>query len=312
MYHRVNTAEHDPWLLQVSPENLSDQLQLLTAERDVVPISWLISQLNEGSVPQGTACLTFDDGYADVLYNGKAVLEKHGCPATMFLAPHYIGNAEGYWWDILARVMFETSHLPPQLTLTVAGTEHAWRLRDPAGNGAEIVDDAMSLADLHLSIWKLLKPLQAEERSDLLEKLALWAGTDAATRSTDRTVSLEEASRLIDPGFIDVGAHSLTHPSLPALSREEMQREIIASRKACEQLAGVSVNAFAYPFGDVDEVTASAVRAAGFDIACTTIGGAVTLEQDRMRLPRIFVGDWKAEEFDRKVLYSHQPSPSLQ
>ena len=39
---------------------------------------------------------------------------------------------------------------------------------------------------------------------------------------------------------------------------------------------------------------------------------AVTLEQDRMLAPRIFVGNWAAEEFDRKVLYSHQPSASVQ
>jgi peptidoglycan/xylan/chitin deacetylase (PgdA/CDA1 family)/SAM-dependent methyltransferase len=302
MYHRVDVPKHDPWLLRVSGENLSEQLQLLSAQRDVVPLPWLIAKLSEGTVPQGTACLTFDDGYADVLDNGKPLLEKHGCPATIFLPTQYIGSDGGFWWDILARIIFETSNLPTQLTLTVAGTDHAWRLDGASGNST---GSAVSLADLHLALWKLLKPLSSQERHAALEQLAFWAGTDAAPRPVDRTVSSEEASRLIEPGFIDVGAHSLTHPSLPLLVKQEMEHEIVASRNACEELFGAPVRSFAYPFGDVDETTASAVRAAGFELACTTIGGAVTLQQDRMHAPRIFVGNWGADEFERNVLYSH-------
>lgn len=304
MYHRIDTPTHDPWLVRVSKENLSEQLQLLSAQRDVVPMSWLIGKLKEGTVPRGTACLTFDDGYADVLYNGKPILEKLECPATVFLPTKYIGNDEGFWWDVLIRIMFETSDLPPQLTMVVRGVEHQWQLRSASGNGAA---NAVPVADLHLSIWKLLKPLQSEERSALLEKLALWAGTDARPRAIDRTLSLEELSRVIDPGFIDVGAHTLTHPSLPTLSDQEMEHEITASRKACEELSGAPVDAFAYPFGDLDERSASAVHAAGFEIAYTTIAGAVTLHQDRMQVPRVFVGNWGAEEFEREVLFSQEP-----
>jgi glycosyltransferase involved in cell wall biosynthesis/peptidoglycan/xylan/chitin deacetylase (PgdA/CDA1 family) len=303
MYHRVDIPKHDPWLLRVSRENLSEQLQLLSAERDIVPLPWLISKLSEGTVPQGTACLTFDDGYADVLNNGRPLLEKHGCPATIFLPTQYIGSDGGFWWDILVRIMFETSDLPAQLTLRVAGVKHTWQLESPSGSSA---DNAVALADLHLELWKLLKPLSSQERHAALEQLALWAGTDAAPRPADRTVSLEEVSRLIEPGFIDVGAHSLTHPSLPLLAKQEMEHEIVASRNACEELFGAPVRSFAYPFGDVDETTASTIRAAGFELACTTIGGAVTLQQDRMHAPRIFVGNWGAEEFERKVLYSHK------
>jgi glycosyltransferase involved in cell wall biosynthesis/peptidoglycan/xylan/chitin deacetylase (PgdA/CDA1 family) len=299
MYHRVETPKNDPWLLAVSKENLSQQLEVLSAQREVVPVSWLLSKLTEGTIPHGTACLTFDDGYADVLYNGKPLLEKYGCPATVFLPTKYIGTDEGFWWDILVRIMFETPNLPPRLTLAVSGVEHSWIL-DADGHGS--ADGLTSLADMHLSVWKLLKPLPAQERSALLEKLALWAGTDAGARSTDRTISVEEASRLIDPGFIDAGAHSVTHPSLPALSSEEIEHEVSTSRKVCEDLAGAPVNAFAYPFGDFDERTASIVRKCGFELAFTTVAGGVTLQQDRMQIPRFFVGNWNAGEFETKIL----------
>jgi peptidoglycan/xylan/chitin deacetylase (PgdA/CDA1 family) len=162
---------------------------------------------------------------------------------------------------------------------------------------------ATSPADLHQSVWKLLKPLPAPERSAVLERLAAWVGTDARARPSDRTVSLE-ASRVIDPGFIDVGAHSVSHASLPALSDPGIEDEVITSRKRCEEMAGESVTAFAYPFGDIDGRTVALVRRCGFEVAFTTVAGGVSLQQDRMQMPRFFVGNWGTEEFGRKLLHS--------
>jgi peptidoglycan/xylan/chitin deacetylase (PgdA/CDA1 family) len=304
LYHRVGSAAHDPWQLSVSKDNLLEQLVLLSKERDVVPLSWLAHELKQGRVPQGTAALTFDDGYADVLINGKPLLEKHNCPATAFLATGFVGDRKGFWWDVLAHIILETALLPDRLTLEVRGNNYSWQLNPGAQNPmlGKTSLKTHTPFDLYLAVWKILKPLRLDERLSILEELAAWAGTHACTRERDRCLRPEELRRMVDPGFIDIGAHTVAHPSLPTLSAEEKRQEIVESRKACEELTGSLVQGFAYPFGDLDDSSASEVHAAGFAFACTTAGVGIGLTEDTLRLPRIHVCNWDANEFDRNVL----------
>jgi len=85
MYHWVARLAHDPWHLAVSPDRFAEQIEALVQFRHVVPLPWLVAQLAQGRVPRNAAVVTFDDGYADVLGAARPVLERHSCPATVFL-----------------------------------------------------------------------------------------------------------------------------------------------------------------------------------------------------------------------------------
>jgi len=303
MYHRINTVKCDPWMLSVTPEHFSEQLSILRQERDVVPLSWLVNELKRGKMPNRAAVLTFDDGYADALTNAKPLLEKHGCPATFFLATGPIRDRKGYWWDILARIILETKRLPDELTLDIRGIRHSWRSApDQEDRTTEASANVLNASELYFALWNLLKPLRHDERGSILSTVADWAGTHADSQERDRILVPDEVRNLSEPGFVDVGAHTVTHPSLPSLDSAEQLREIEESRTVCEVLAGSLVPGFAYPFGDFDETSRSAVRATGFQFACTTAARPILLGQDLMELPRIFVGDWDAAEFDAKIL----------
>jgi peptidoglycan/xylan/chitin deacetylase (PgdA/CDA1 family) len=88
---------------------------------------------------------------------------------------------------------------------------------------------------------------------------------------------------------------------LPAHSADVQFREIAESRRACEVLAGTSVRTFAYPFGDHSDTTVRAVRKAGFDLACTVDARSVRRNAEPLTLPRIYVGDWKGDEFEKRI-----------
>ena len=66
-----------------------------------------------------------------------------------------------------------------------------------------------------------------------------------------------------------IGAHTCTHPRLSQLPRDRAREEIIAGRKKLEDRFGISVEHFAYPYGDYDDSTVELVREAGFKTACT-------------------------------------------
>ena len=88
------------------------------------------------------------------------------------------------------------------------------------------------------------------------------------------------------PATISLGAHTVTHPDLRALSDGELTGEVHGSRVEIEQKTGRAVETFAYPYGAVDARTADIVRRE-FACACGTRLRYVRGDEDRAVLPRL-------------------------
>jgi peptidoglycan/xylan/chitin deacetylase (PgdA/CDA1 family)/glycosyltransferase involved in cell wall biosynthesis len=72
---------------------------------------------------------------------------------------------------------------------------------------------------------------------------------------------------------VEFGSHTLTHPSLPSLSNDDLHREVSDSRRKLEDMLGVEITSFAYPYGGVDRRVRAAVARAGYRLAFTTLAG---------------------------------------
>ena len=70
-----------------------------------------------------------------------------------------------------------------------------------------------------------------------------------------------------------IGSHTLTHPFLTRLPQAQAREEITASRKKLEDMFGVTVKHFCYPYGDWNEAVHDLVAEAGYRTACTTKSG---------------------------------------
>ncbi len=88
---------------------------------------------------------------------------------------------------------------------------------------------------------------------------------------------------------MEIGAHTCTHPHLTQCDDTQLRHEIAGSRSALEDIIGTAVTQFCYPYGDVDQRVATAVRAAGFAAATTTARGRARTRTDLWRLPRVQV-----------------------
>jgi peptidoglycan/xylan/chitin deacetylase (PgdA/CDA1 family) len=73
-----------------------------------------------------------------------------------------------------------------------------------------------------------------------------------------------------------------------------LRHEIERSRRDCERLTGTVPDAFAYPFGELNEEVVASVRDAGFALACTSEPGLAWVDGEALTTPRIGVGDWSA------------------
>jgi len=72
---------------------------------------------------------------------------------------------------------------------------------------------------------------------------------------------------------VEFGSHTLTHPWLPGVSDDDLRREVGDSKRRIEDVLGMPVTTFAYPFGGVDQRVRGAVAAAGYALAFTTRPG---------------------------------------
>lgn len=78
----------------------------------------------------------------------------------------------------------------------------------------------------------------------------------------DNFVDENELSELINAGW-EIGSHSMTHADLTA-DHSIARREILDSRLKLEDLLGIKVVSFAYPYGKVDPYLATKVQDYGY------------------------------------------------
>ncbi len=88
---------------------------------------------------------------------------------------------------------------------------------------------------------------------------------------------------------IEFGSHTITHPRLSKLSREEAEKEITLSKVMIESQLGCPVDSFAYPYGDHTREHKQIAIETGYTIACSARSGFNRPESDPFLLRRIEV-----------------------
>jgi len=147
-------------------------------------------------------------------------------------------------------------------------------------------------------------PLPLEEKHAVLDQVSAWAGITAELRQAYRTVSEAEAHELANNRYIEIGAHTITHPVLSALPVSEQRYEIESSKTTLERIITRPVTSFAYPYGKrshYSKATTSLVRDCGFVCGCSNFWGVVTTRTKRFELPRIQALDWGPAKFAREL-----------
>ena len=105
----------------------------------------------------------------------------------------------------------------------------------------------------------------------VLRKMAFPATIFMITSNIGRPGWLsEEDLKILDESGITIGSHTANHAFLPPLSPQEVQRELVESKRALEAVLGHEVSLFSYPSGGVTPEIEQAVERAGYAGAVTT------------------------------------------
>ena len=255
-YHRVAEAVDDPYGQAVRPETFARHLEILGRHHAIAPLGELVSDMPEGRYRDGTVAITFDDGYADTLFEALPIAAH--LPVTVFVTVEPVLEAGRFWWD------------------EIAGLEPAAR------------------NELHAR----LKGLSGNERREVL------ATVEADGSDRGRPMTVDELLDLASHPGVEIGAHTLSHPSLARLPAAEQERELAGCRTRLEELVHRPVSLLAYPFGKPDDVSEETQRLAcdaGYRAAFTTVPLCLVPSSPLFCLPRLTVHEWPAETLGKRL-----------
>lgn len=300
IYHRIADLGSDPQLLSVSLKHFAQQLEYLRKHYLQLSLIELGNALRKKNLPKFSVVITFDDGYADNLWNAKPLLEQYEVPATIFVTAGYVGKDDEFWWDDLERIILLNGRLPKKLTLEINSKIYEWSLTD---------DDLSSLSGWHIfqnantgtrhkiykDLYFLLATLDDQNRKDVLSQLRVWANTSETGRPEYRALNSNELKILDQSRFIQIGAHGITHASFAIQSLEQKKKEILGSKLLLEKLLNHPVELLSYPYGGregIDQEVLAFVEEVGFKLGCANFPSNVFSSADPFFLPRYIVRNW--------------------
>lgn len=234
---------------------------------------------------QDYIAITFDDGYRDNYTNAFPILEKYKVPVTVFLVTGYIGTNKLFWWDRAARIVKATIGKNPNIDFQEG--IYFQKIKDILVKISS--GDISNPTEATSLLCSLLKEISEEQKNlilDDLEKKILPLLKDDINRPYPLT--WQEVRQMSEYGT-DFGAHTVTHPILTRIGKEQAEREISHSKAEIERKICKRVFHFSYPNGkkpDFNEQIKQLVKNAGFLSACSTINGANELQDDIFSLRR--------------------------
>ncbi|MEP9374120.1 polysaccharide deacetylase family protein [Mesorhizobium sp. KR1-2] len=299
MLHRVSAHPRKPHgvnrHLNIAPAFLDALIADMKADGyEFVTLDEALKRLAQGRGARRFATITADDAYRDNLTEALPVLEKHGAPITIYVAPGLIDGAVDLWWEVLEDIVNAAD------TLAV-NTANGPLMLDCSTPEGRLASNARLQRHLTVEVGE-------QEQRAVLHELACAAGVDPQAPSRETLMNWDEIAEAVAHPLVTIGAHTIHHYSLKRLDEEKARREIVEAGNVLEARLGTRPRHMAYPYGYASAVGAREVdlaKEAGYASAVTTRHGV--LQPDHAKhlhaLPRISVnGRYQELGFLRTML----------
>ena len=292
-YYRVALLCHDPLQLAVEPRKFEKQMEYLANDFNVISMDEMKQHL-ETATPfrEKTVVVTFDGGYADVLYTAKEVLERCEVSATVFAASANIIKGRQFWPNELENFLI-ANHFQGQLEVEIDDQLYNWPLMNQ--------HDRFRAYD---DLYSILSNKTLSEQEAIVEQINRSLDLQAEELDNHRLMGAQELKMLEEGGLITIGGHTHNYVKLSLLPKWEQVEEISKNKDVLEEVLGHCIEYFSYPFGNDDSHTAETINILkdfGFSLACGNCYGTVNLAEEKnyYDLPRVKVGNWNPFTFYR-------------
>jgi peptidoglycan/xylan/chitin deacetylase (PgdA/CDA1 family) len=300
-FHHVRPPRRDAFqpnrLLEVTPVFFEGVLRRLRrSRRDIISLDEMHQRMVSGNFGRRFVCVTFDDGYRDVLRWAYPLLRKYEIPFALYIPTSFPDHIGELWWVALEEVIAKSR----RIGLLV--------------NGKDQFFDCASTSEKRLlfgDVYNWLRSMKSEaELRRTVRDLAARQGIDMGELCRELCMSWEELNQIAGDPLCTIGAHTVNHMMLKKLDDEQAVRaEMDMSRAVLEAALGKRPQHLAYPVGDPTSAGPREFRIAaelGFKTAVTTRPGVLfkAHREHMTALPRISVnGEFQSQRY-LKVLMS--------
>lgn len=278
-YHGVALDNEHQWCpgLHISTEHLERRLALIQRHGcHVLSLSDAVTRLYQGTLPDRSVVLTFDDGYYDFKARAWPVLRKFGFPATVYVTTGRV------------------DHNLPNVNLFISYALWSSRKSWLDGRGLPGLDgdcDLRTAQDRQRVAQRIVQSLQSqmpvEQRRDEVAKLvAERAGLDYAAMLERRILTLMRADELRELANDGVDFQLHTHVHRTPADPEEFMRDVLLNRDRLQAMTGRSPLHLCYPSGNYRAAYLPVLRRHGILSATTCDPGLATHAADPLLLPR--------------------------
>jgi peptidoglycan/xylan/chitin deacetylase (PgdA/CDA1 family) len=141
-YHRVADDHPNGWTM--STRSFGRQIRWLRSRFEIVSLSEAQARIATGRNQRPTACITFDDGYADNCRFAIPLLLKHRIPFTYFVSTNHVLSGESFPHDVAAGHPLAVNTLTHLREMAAAGVEIGAHTRSHANLGGNLTRDELS------------------------------------------------------------------------------------------------------------------------------------------------------------------------
>lgn len=235
----------------------------------------------EGRVPEHALVLTIDDGYRDFYEIAYPILREYDVPATLFVTTGFINGDLWLWHDQIAWLLDQSVDIKEGFSV-----------------GPVTFDSGTLSADVRQEYWRRLSDfllsVDDSEKHEHINRLAKVLGVALPAKSPSGFEACSwEQLREMEANGIEIGGHTVTHPSLGRVTGEQARQEIFGAMEALVHNLGNCSRSFCYPNGqhqDYSSKTMKLVEEAGFVSAVTAFLDGMGV-RERYALRRHSAGD---------------------
>lgn len=258
MYHSFSESKKDGY---VSTQNFEWQLQ--TIKRNFTPMSLIdLAKAYESKkpVPKNAVVITIDDGYRNVYDCAFPLLKKYQIPATFFVTTNFIDKIDWLWPDKLK-----------------------WLLNNNKTKETHIEFDGLKTELFFGALNNLCLSLENARKLRFIDQLAKQLNLTLPVIAPCElsACTWPELEEMQNNG-IEVGSHTLSHPSLGQVSTKQAHLEIEQSLAVINTNLGNIPRTFCYPNGQPNDYNAEIIKiveAAGYKAAVTAFSDKFELEK---------------------------------
>lgn len=253
MYHRFSSQVREGF---TSAAAFHAQVRHIKRYYHPLTTAQLVRCLFQGEkLPDNAVVITVDDGYQDFYQVAYPILKALEVPATLYVTTGFVDGRLWLWPDQVRWLLSQADHSQPSL--------HRGPVHIPSGPLPTRVQHRLT-SELTAYLLTLDDELKHREIQSLADDLGL--GLPVSAPEAYQAVSWQQLVELQQAG-IEVGGHTLTHPSLGRVSAVQAQAEIAGCQAELQQHLGCAERTFCYPNGQPSDFSSALkpmVRDAGF------------------------------------------------